>query len=273
MRHRPFHALGLFGLLVFLGLSPALAESPAPSRPAGVERLTHLAKLWGTVRYLHPYLAYRGDRLGRGAGPGHPQRCGRRGRPQEYAAAVQDDARGARRSGHPRRAGCGHRSSRRPPASRRPCSPALDARDARRLSAAGSRQRYGRKGDRGGFSRRSPRSCRRARAVIVDIRSLGLRYRAEILLQSFAGAPRQPPGVGAGGALPVPFRLSAPSSARAPAATPRGSRPCSPSASRRPPARVAKRVVFLVNADTVLPPVAAALQAAGDGAIVAEGKV
>ena len=32
-----------------------------------------------------------------------------------------------------------------------------------------------------------------------------------------------------------------------------------------------KRVVFLVNADTVLPPVAAALQAAGDGAIVSEG--
>ncbi len=60
MGHRSSRALSLACLLVLLVLSPALAQAPpAPSQPAGIERLTHLAKLWGTVRYLHPYLAYK----------------------------------------------------------------------------------------------------------------------------------------------------------------------------------------------------------------------
>ncbi|HSS47536.1 MAG TPA: S41 family peptidase, partial [Thermoanaerobaculia bacterium] len=40
-----------------------------------------------------------------------------------------------------------------------------------------------------------------------------------------------------------------------------------------PPGAAPKRVVFLVNQGTEVPPVALALQAAGDGAIVAEGKI
>jgi hypothetical protein len=52
MTHRGRRALGALVLLVFAGLSPARAATD-------VERLTHLAKLWGAVRYLHPYLAYK----------------------------------------------------------------------------------------------------------------------------------------------------------------------------------------------------------------------
>ncbi len=36
-----------------------LALAQVPAAAPEIERLTHLAKLWGTVRYLHPYLAYR----------------------------------------------------------------------------------------------------------------------------------------------------------------------------------------------------------------------
>ncbi|HEY0558239.1 MAG TPA: hypothetical protein VGG20_28565, partial [Thermoanaerobaculia bacterium] len=52
MTHRGRRTLGALVLLVFAGLSPVRAATD-------VERLTHLAKLWGTVRYLHPYLAYK----------------------------------------------------------------------------------------------------------------------------------------------------------------------------------------------------------------------
>src|SRR5215510_14005998 len=34
----------------------ALASTPVDAR---IERLAGLAKVWGTVRYFHPYLAYR----------------------------------------------------------------------------------------------------------------------------------------------------------------------------------------------------------------------
>ncbi len=46
----------------FVGF-PVLAEQPpAPhSPPPSIDRLAHVAKLWGEVRYLHPYLAYRED--------------------------------------------------------------------------------------------------------------------------------------------------------------------------------------------------------------------
>ena len=105
----------------------------------------------------------------------------------------------------------------------------------------------------------------------MDLRSLwGLRYRAEFVLQSFAGALASRPvsapaerflfhsgyrtqldessgGYSSGFQTPLAERFTPPAGA------------------------LPKRVVFLVNADTVLPPVAAALQAAGDGAIVAEG--
>ncbi|MFY9826019.1 MAG: hypothetical protein WAM82_31910, partial [Thermoanaerobaculia bacterium] len=49
-------------LLALLLTAPALAEapSPAPAPTSGAtERLVHVVKLWGQVRYLHPWLAYR----------------------------------------------------------------------------------------------------------------------------------------------------------------------------------------------------------------------
>jgi hypothetical protein len=109
-----------------------------------------------------------------------------------------------------------------------------------------------------------------ARTVVVDIRGLGYRYQAEYPLQSLAAllasrpvaAPAQryrfhsgyrnqlgesSGGYDSGFQTLLAERFSPPAGA------------------------VAKRVAFLVNADTVLPPVAMALQAAGDGEIVAEG--
>src|SRR4030095_1807685 len=32
---------------------------PAPTAEPHIERLARVARLWGTIRYLHPYLAYR----------------------------------------------------------------------------------------------------------------------------------------------------------------------------------------------------------------------
>src|SRR5437870_4137151 len=54
----------LFGLLALSSGAPAALAQPAPvpaaAKPASaVERLTHLARLWGAVRYLHPWLAYK----------------------------------------------------------------------------------------------------------------------------------------------------------------------------------------------------------------------
>ncbi|HTQ80715.1 MAG TPA: hypothetical protein VMM92_12010, partial [Thermoanaerobaculia bacterium] len=75
-RNRLLPSLGLF-VLLFCGASgllaspPALAAIPAPpaadpalakTDPAAalrVARLSHLIRLWGALRYLHPYLAYR----------------------------------------------------------------------------------------------------------------------------------------------------------------------------------------------------------------------
>lgn len=49
-------ALALFGSTV----APSLAQAPATGTEAlRTERLTRLGRLWGQVRYLHPYLAYR----------------------------------------------------------------------------------------------------------------------------------------------------------------------------------------------------------------------
>ena len=51
----------IFALAALSGL-PAWAEPSTPAAPSAqvqLDRQVHLAKLWGTVRYFHPYLAYR----------------------------------------------------------------------------------------------------------------------------------------------------------------------------------------------------------------------
>jgi C-terminal processing protease CtpA/Prc len=81
MTHRGRRALGALVLLVFAGLSPARAATD-------VERLTHLAKLWGAVRYLHPYLAYKEIDWDAALIQAIPKVRAAQS-PAEYAAAVQ----------------------------------------------------------------------------------------------------------------------------------------------------------------------------------------
>jgi hypothetical protein len=48
--------------LVFLLTSaclPAQAQDKAPAGPDQLQRLSALCKVWGTIRYLHPFLAYK----------------------------------------------------------------------------------------------------------------------------------------------------------------------------------------------------------------------
>jgi hypothetical protein len=56
--------LALFlSCLILFPASPAQGQSQAPvstsAQDARVERLAGLAKVWGAVKYFHPYLAYR----------------------------------------------------------------------------------------------------------------------------------------------------------------------------------------------------------------------
>jgi hypothetical protein len=56
--------LALFlSCLILFQASPAQGQSQAPvstsAQDARVERLAGLAKVWGAVKYFHPYLAYR----------------------------------------------------------------------------------------------------------------------------------------------------------------------------------------------------------------------
>lgn len=58
---RPVFALcALLTVLPFAAPARA-ADGAAPPPQTSIERLTRVAKLWGKVRYLHPYLAYRED--------------------------------------------------------------------------------------------------------------------------------------------------------------------------------------------------------------------
>jgi hypothetical protein len=61
-RAMPRGALACLSLLLPLALRAAVTPPPpiaVPAAPAPAERLVRLVKLWGVVRYLHPYLAYR----------------------------------------------------------------------------------------------------------------------------------------------------------------------------------------------------------------------
>lgn len=61
---RSFHtslALGALLVLFSYAVPVRAAEAPAPPPQTSIERLARVAKLWGKVRYLHPYLAYRED--------------------------------------------------------------------------------------------------------------------------------------------------------------------------------------------------------------------
>ncbi len=55
--------IALCSLLALLVLAPvaSAAEPTPPPVQTPIQRLTQVAKLWGKIRYLHPYLAYRED--------------------------------------------------------------------------------------------------------------------------------------------------------------------------------------------------------------------
>ena len=91
MRHRrsaaSFAVLGSFLFFFLLVQAPsALRAAPGPR----LERLTQAGKLWGAVRYLHPWLAYK-EGLGWDAAlVAALPRIGEAGSREEYAAAVQE---------------------------------------------------------------------------------------------------------------------------------------------------------------------------------------
>ena len=264
-RLRVWGSLCLLGLL--LGLAPALAQAPAaPAKPAAVERLTHLAKLWGAVRYLHPYLAYRD--IDWDAALLHAIPAVRSAEtPEQYAAAVQTML-----------AALGDPATHVQKDAVRPVLPPAE-HDLFRWLDEGTLFIYLRPDvDSWGEAKLSqalaalPQEIARARAVILDLRGMGQRIRPEFVLNNFAdllaSRPATAPaqryvfhsgyrtqlGVSSGGYYSG-FLLLAANRFAPPAGAP------------------PKRVVFLVNGDTAIPPVAAALQAAGDGAIVSEGKI
>lgn len=74
-------------LALFLLASVASAAEPAPAAPH-IERLVHVAQLWGTVRYLHPYLAYK-EIDWDGALVAAIPKIREAKSPEEYRAAVQ----------------------------------------------------------------------------------------------------------------------------------------------------------------------------------------
>jgi C-terminal processing protease CtpA/Prc len=270
MRHRFSPFLGLLGLLAFLALSPALAESPAPLQPADVERLTHLAKLWGTIRFLHPYLAYKEIDWDAALVRAIPAVRSAR-TPQEYAAAAQGMLAAL---GDPVTRVEPSRPPVQPPAAGKPpalftwLSPGRLSIYLRPDADSGMTEAESEKAFQS-LAKELPR----AREVIVDLRSLwGLRYRAEFALQEIAGALASRP-------VPAPaerflvhsgYRTQLDESSGGYSS---GFQTPLPELFAPPAGALPKRVVFLVNADTVPPPVAAALQAAGDGAIVSEGRL
>lgn len=261
--------LGPLVLFLLAGLSPLLSQGPAPARGADVERLAHLAKLWGTVHYLHPYLAYKEidwDAALVRAIPG--VRAAKT--PDEYAAAVRTML-----------AALDDPATRVQPVPRRsPPSPAGKPPAPFRWLDAGTLSVYLRPDVDAGMDEKAfaaasaalSKELPKAKAVIVDVRGMGFPYPAEYVLHDFANALASRPvtepaqryrfhsgyrdqvGPGYGGyysglEIRETERYAPPAGA------------------------LAKRVVFLVNGDTVLPPVAMALQAAGDGAIVSAGKL
>jgi C-terminal processing protease CtpA/Prc len=274
MRRRP---LILLVLLVFAGLAPARPQlvpqsvvppSVAPARPGGdVERLTHLGKLWGTVRYLHPFLAYREiDWDGALVRSIPVVRAAKT--PAEYAAAVQTmlAALGDPMTRVERAPAPPVESSPKPPPLFRVLDdgtlaihlrPDLYATDEKALYAS---------------FKALAAALPKATAVIVDVRGMGYRYAAESLLKDFANllasrpvtAPAQRYRFHSG------FRTQLGTSS---GGYDSGFQTVLAERFEPPAGTAAKRVVFLVNADTVLPPIAMALQAAGDGAVVSEGEL
>ena len=267
----------LVTLLLCLAAFPlAAAETPAAPAPH-IERIAQAGRLWGFVRYLHPYLAYRDidwDAALVQALPGIRDAKTR----EEYAAAVQSML-----------AALGDPATRVLPLEKEPPAdppnppnpsdtgtPPEVVRtleggavlfDLRALSRVNVQEFYSRTGD---FFK----TLTAAPAVIVDLRGLGENYYAYSMFEDLQGtlvsAPSRAPtqryllhsgyraqdGRTSGGYYSGFLTLAADTFA--------------------PPAGAAvapKRVVFLAAPGDFIPTVVLALQAAGTGSLVSEGKL
>ncbi len=256
--------LGLFGLLIS---APLMAQAPAPVKTSSVERLTHLAKLWGTVRYLHPWLATREIDWDAALVQAIPK-VRTAGTPAEYAVAVQGmlDALGDPVT-HVQAVPHGD------PGAEDHLGPIAHWLEPGMLSL------YLRPNSARTFDELMqkmtavPAEIAKARAVIVDVRGMGgERFYPRYLLSPIEGllvsrpltAPAQRYLVHSG------FRTQLPG----PTGYSSGFMALFPDSFTPAPGRTApQRVVFLVNGDTAIPPLALALQASGQGAIVATGKI
>jgi C-terminal processing protease CtpA/Prc len=267
MIQRNPRALLLALLIAVPATAPARAQAPSPAPPGASERLVHVVKLWGQVRYLHPWLAYKDVDWDAALIQALPK-VRAAATAEQYAAAVQGmldalaDPATRVRTVPPEPE----------PVEGEPPAPAKWIEDGV-LSVYLRSDAFRDFTDLRRVQQRLAVELPKAKAVVVDLRARsGQSYQPESILGGlnplFASRPLR---------LPVQRYLMH-SGYRGQTFQGSGgyfSGFISPMADQlAPPAGAApKRVVFLVNQGTEVPPVALALQAAGDGAIVAEGKV
>jgi hypothetical protein len=279
-------ALPLLALATSAVAAPVASKAPAASMPSAdalrIARLGHLVRLWGAVRYLHPYLAYKDidwDAAFTSAVLKVREAKGR----DEYAAAAAGML-----------AALGDPMTRvvppvpqAPPATVAPTGPAARpplsrwAADGILVIDLGSYQGYSAYTELPAAASGLRPELAKARAVIFDLRterdadgdpvdySLALDPLAPFLVGEVVRAPPErfvvhsgyvtQRGVSSGGYssyFATPFAATyAPDAAK-------------PGGSSAP-----RRVVFLLNGAAAVPPLALALQAAGEGAIVSEGEL
>ncbi|MBW8876051.1 MAG: hypothetical protein JF614_13875 [Acidobacteria bacterium] len=265
----------LFGLLALSsGAPPALAQPvpiPAAAKPAAaVERLSHLARLWGAVRYLHPWLAYQEIDWDAALVQAIPRvRAARTA--DQYAAAVQTML-GA--LGDPvtrvRSVLTGDPGASLPPDDRaslvRWIEPGVLALYCRPNAARTYEEMAGKLAA-------ARAEIPQAKTMIVDLRGAGgWPFYPQYLLSEIEGllpgrpatAPLQRYLLHSGYRSQLPGRPGSYSS---------GFLTLFPESFAAAAGPAPQRIVFLVSPETVIPPLVAALQAAGQGAIVAEGKI
>ncbi len=288
MNRATARAVLLGTLLLFLPLvlrpqmrlpPPAVAESTA----SAADRLVRLVKLWGIVRYLHPYLAYRDLDWDAAFVAAAPKVLAARDR-AEYAAAVAGML-----------AALGDPVTRVLPPSPAPAaksapevaSPPAAARPLVRQLAEGvvlldlspydNRALYPDVYKR--IAEVAPELAK-ARAVVVDLRapapsdgvpadpSYALDEIAESLVGRIVAVPAERRIVHSGY---QPQRGSTSGGYASYFAT-AYARTYTPAAASQAP-EISRRVAFVIDENAGLPPLALALQASGDGFVVSQGKL
>lgn len=259
--------ISLAGLALFLLSSAAFAAEVS----AKVDRLARVGKLWGTVRYLHPWVAYKDVDWDAALVAAIPKIREAKST-EEYRAAVEGML-GALGDPVTRVAD--------PPAPPPPADPAKKAELLRKLDGGVlliDLAKYLKGADtRAAFGAvaKVPKEIENASAVVLDLRggelgaeSFFVQHFLEELTPALVSRPAQAPaerylihsgyrpqeGGGSGGYYSGFVTQFATRFEPRPGATPR-------------------HVVFLIDGCCEVPPLAVALQATGDARIVAEGKI